>query len=543
MEYSKYQLAIKDAFDHTNDNLLVNALAGSGKSFILQTLLNSIQKGRGCYLAFNKHIQMEMQGKIKNPRVKIYTLHSVGLQIIKHNLGQKSSDLDTRMIYGQIRDAIKTVFGKKLKPEVYEYLSEQFLDFYSKFRLNFFKPSETDKLERLVRDYALFSDPDFEKSFEHDLIYKCLAEIDKAHISAFEKDGKYDFTDMLYLPLLYLETKEWKLPGWLYFDVIATDETQDFSRAQALLTTYLKKKDGRIIIVGDVHQAIYLFAGATSNSIDYMKRLFAPCVEFDLPINYRCPSSHLSLINRLFNIGILPRPKANEGEIRKISKEDAIKLAMPNDMVIGRKNKWLIPFILECVKLGKHVYLKDKEFVDRIVRAIEKQNFASLQALRDFVEEGVAEYKGRTNLILNGLVTPKGTFVAKVEENYTLGREPTKQQISRAIRPVVEKLELYETIQILLNYYQGDTVTDFIAFIRTTINTENPTNCIYVSSIHGCKGLESDNVFVLNENEPQYQLARESKEQLKQEGNLSYIAGTRAMKKLYLVSPDGEEYA
>ena len=69
----------------------------------------------------------------------------------------------------------------------------------------------------------------------------------------------------------------------------------------------------------------------------------------------------------------------------------------------------------------------------------------------------------------------------------------------------------------------------------------NSDDCITISSIHSVKGLESDNVFVLNEGKPTMAGVTNS-DQYTQEKNLSYIALTRAKKKLYLVKAEGPEY-
>ena len=62
-----------------------------------------------------------------------------------------------------------------------------------------------------------------------------------------------------------------------------------------------------------------------------------------------------------------------------------------------------------------------------------------------------------------------------------------------------------------------------------------------VSSIHCVKGLEADNVFVLNEGKTVID-GNMSNEQKQQEFNLSYVSLTRAKENLYLVKAEGEEY-
>ena len=121
---------------------------------------------------------------------------------------------------------------------------------------------------------------------------------------------------------------------------IISHNCQDLSTIQLFLLKYFKKKEGRYVFCGDVHQAIYGFAGSNSYSYQLIKKWFAPIEELELPINYRCPYSHLDYVNEKFNIGIMQRPKAPEGQIIKITKQEAINKLQAGDYLIGRKNKW-----------------------------------------------------------------------------------------------------------------------------------------------------------------------------------------------------------
>ena len=65
MEWSKYQLAIFDAYENTNKNIVVEATAGSGKSKTLTELCNRTKEGTSClFMAFNKSIAEELKTKL-----------------------------------------------------------------------------------------------------------------------------------------------------------------------------------------------------------------------------------------------------------------------------------------------------------------------------------------------------------------------------------------------------------------------------------------------------------------------------------------------
>ena len=81
---SKYQQAILDGFKTTNGNMLINALAGSGKTFLLVELSKLIST-YSVFVAFNKSIQEELKSRITNPKFKVYTLNGLGYLIMNHN--------------------------------------------------------------------------------------------------------------------------------------------------------------------------------------------------------------------------------------------------------------------------------------------------------------------------------------------------------------------------------------------------------------------------------------------------------------------------
>ena len=88
---SEYQEKIQDFFlNHPHDNMLVNALAGSGKSSTACLLLEQVTQP-SVYLAFNNSVVEEFKKRIKNPKVKIYTTHSIGYGIMLSNMEEKGT--------------------------------------------------------------------------------------------------------------------------------------------------------------------------------------------------------------------------------------------------------------------------------------------------------------------------------------------------------------------------------------------------------------------------------------------------------------------
>ena len=93
MDYklSKYQENILDKVHNTNNNLLVDAKAGSGKTSTLLLIANELkQQNKNClFLAFNKSIVDELSQKIDPQNCLVKTLHSLGLSFIRSYLYKK----------------------------------------------------------------------------------------------------------------------------------------------------------------------------------------------------------------------------------------------------------------------------------------------------------------------------------------------------------------------------------------------------------------------------------------------------------------------
>ena len=93
---SKYQKNIFDFIEHGVGNLVVEAVAGSGKtSTIVQALkLIPIDK-KILFCAFNKDIVKELTKKIgKQENVDVRTVHSLGLLMLQRNFKDKELSIN-----------------------------------------------------------------------------------------------------------------------------------------------------------------------------------------------------------------------------------------------------------------------------------------------------------------------------------------------------------------------------------------------------------------------------------------------------------------
>lgn len=315
---------------------------------------------------------------------------------------------------------------------------------------------------------------------------------------------------------------------------IISHNCQDLNAVQQQLIYYIRRKDAKIISVGDKFQSIYGFNGSDKYAIDNFKRIYK-MKELELPICYRCPKSHLRYVNKEFpNIGIQSAPFAKEGAIKIIDEEEIMDYVQIGDFILSRKNKNLCYIVLSLLEKGIPIYFKDAQFVEKIIKKVEKieKKVNNIYELEEYI---VREQQSSKDKLKNAVEL----FLDKGEEKAHQDME--KYNYSNEI------VDLFDCILILLKNYLNKnkdkicTIQKFINYIREMLNTTERKNAVVCSSIHQSKGSETNNVFVLDEAKPAiYNFM--TPDQIQQEKNLSYVALTRAKENLYLVvMPDEDE--
>lgn len=540
---STYQQDILDFFlNNPQSNMLVNALAGSGKS-TTACMLSEHSKTSDLYIAFNASVVEEFKKKIKNPKTKVMTMHSLAYSIMLYNVEQESKDsgekpkgfgsqrskrtvnLDNFKPYKILDEEITKRYGRYIEFAKRGFLKDNYVNLYNLCRLTLTDMSSNKDVSRLIDDHVLFlyygdegySAPDISE------ITSTLKILDTKSRQQFETQGVIDFTDMLWITFNKLKYDNWEVPYWALYTNIYCDEVQDFSNIQLNFLKFIKRAKGRYVFIGDFHQAIYNFAGANAQAFNQIPKMFAPVETFDLPVCYRCAKSHLSRVNREYGIPILPRDDAPMGFVKTIDKNKISEYAKAGDMVISRKNKWIAEVVLDLARNGTPIFIEDKEMVGAIKRQILSSKCTSVGTLEKFLQKVISNYNKKLFEIVSKNVREGGH-----EEERLEAVAETNSKIDNTSF-LLEILEGY-----LENHTSSDSVSKFSDFVDKLLNTTPSPDCVRLCSIHKAKGLEATNVFVLNEAKINFDF-RNSKEQNVQEKNLSYIATTRAKEGLYLV--------
>ena len=488
MELSNRQQTIKDTWENDICNILVNAVAGSGKTTMLMEILKICQH-RTLFLAFNKSIQQEIAGKIETQELrqgKAMTLHSLGL------LAVKSAYRKFHINNGKNFDLIKQLqnspghkmFFKRMSWEDKLRWSYTLMDMNDVSRLFL-----TDDIPTIKKHFA-----SMDKSMVVDdrlpQLWESFIELRNA---TYEGDNiVIDFNDMIYLPVI----RELRIPIAPYYLMI--DEAQDLNLCQhKMIDNLINQGDvRRWMAVGDSNQSIYGFSGAYSSSFELFLHK-GNVVQLPLDICYRCPKEIINCANEVYDVMVASREE--DGIIDYCTDPALIK---DNSMVICRNSSPLISLYFHLLGLGKPCYIKGEDILSSILRFLKP-------------------YMNHT------------VHTAKIEMLYKQDELSREDSDEKRLEFYIfkENFANFRTLSLYL-CRENDSINTLVTKAKTLF--ENKENATVLCTIHKSKGLEADVVYIVNENLIPSKFAK-SPEQLRQEFNLKYVARTRAKQELHFL--------
>jgi superfamily I DNA/RNA helicase len=482
---SKYQQAIFDAFANTNANIVINAVAGSGKTTTIVKLTELIRPGQfAIFLAFNKSIATELRAKIPM-RIEVKTLHANGYNELRFKYG-KHPDVrrETFLDEGKI--------GKIVMAHVNE---------WDEWEDEADRASYASRVEKIV-DIMRFSLATRTDDIE-DLCYKhgidlMNGEIDAARQVLAEANADnlhFDFTDMIYRPAI----GDWRLKQ---FHVVIVDECQDLNKAQQAMIKKMLKPGGRIVAVGDPRQSIYGFAGADVESFDRLKNMLPNTVEMPLSCCYRCDEE---IIRHAKDVvpWIESREGAGAGEVRTGSVQELTE----GDMVLCRNTRPLVALCMRLIGQGRKATIKGADIGKGLAAMVKATKRKTMDAA------------------FNKMYKELGKLEAKAKMQFPT-RNPDEVSYYASYNDKIEAL-------MSISKARGCKTPETLCQEIDKIFVDDVTG-IVLSTMHKAKGLEGDRVFVIERFRLPAPFAKQEWE-MEQESNLDYVARTRAKRMLVYV--------
>ena len=477
----------QQAVINTNHNLVINAVAGSGKTTTLVEYAKSRPAAsRILYLAFNKTVKTEAQQKFVTAglqNVKVETAHSLAFDhIIKHS--------QYKVIQGYKSYEWVDMLGINTGEKHTDYIIANHVN---KF-ISYFCNSKAGKVQELQYQ-AVITDPKA-KTFVHNfysLIEKftreALAKMQRAEIAV-----THDF---------YLKKFQLSNPT-LPYDYILFDEGQDASAA--MLEVFLQQPAIKII-VGDMHQQIYGWRYA----INSLQQVDFPV--YHLSNSFRFDDEVALVANKILAWKkLLLQPPAVK----------IIGAGTPTDAIVtkatlGRTNFGLL---LNAIAQWQGGLIKNIYFEGNINSYTFADEGASLFDVLNL-------YNSKPALVKDKLIASMKTM--KELEQYI---EKTEDGSLAMIVEVVKEF--------------GNRLPGLISELKSNHTASKEDADMIFSTVHRCKGMEYDEVTLLKDFITEEKLKKgiaqmggekispADTQRLGEEINILYVAATRAKNRLVI---------
>ena len=480
MKDSKFQLDIFQEFQETKNNIVVGAVAGSGKTTTIRRNMQLVPDFKDqAFIVFSREMKNETEKKIKQPNISVNTIHGLGMRsLIRHF--NKRLDVSDSKIWMLAQKVNKNKWG--LKSDEFSKTVVRIRQMVDLWRMTLCK----DALDiiRVADSLGIDYKPE-----EIGYVMDLAAEYEAYNINP----EVVDFTDMVHLPATIQDIKIADKSRIIY-----VDECQDLNACQHLFVDkFVHQNRARWMAVGDRNQSIFGFTGAHTRSFD----LFIDkdqVIEKPLSICYRCDHAIIEDANTVYDV-MIPFEGNGPGIVEYDGDRDDIK---EGDMVICRNTKPLIQMFFWLVKKRKKAFIKGKDISRGLIQMVKPHSGKTTSQLRVIFDKKMTE---------------------KLDE---LRERDIKNPMNH---PTFCKLE--EKVEVIMYLSdQFDRADDLIKFLEDVFSDEEKDG-VMLSTIHRSKGLEADVVFFLNQDLIPSKYAR-TPDQRRQEDNLRYVAITRAKSKL-----------
>ncbi len=591
MKFTSQQV---DAIKHFEGPALILAVPGSGKTTVLlNRILNliknhNIDSSEIISITFSKSqgIDMEKRFLAQNPefrgKITFKTIHAFCYEIVRNYM--KLKNIKKTLIEGNNEFnrilILKRVYYqknyKKLSDEeindffsIYDYTKNKMYDFEGYLRKNHFISNRS----LMLKLYNLYDEIKIQNNF-------------------------MDFNDLLILANEYISTDKKLLKAlknrYKFFQI---DEGQDTSTLQFEIIRKIVFPENNVFIVADDDQSIYSFRGASPENLLNFKNIYPNSKIFFMDKNFRSTKNIIKISNKIIQGNkiryekyskhtteensqiMLFKVKNSTIQARELVKR--ISEINPNETIgVLYRNNISSLYIADILKNNDiDFFVKENKFdfySNRILNDVKnillfsedttdlevfKRIYFKLNAYikKDFITK--LEYKPYNQCVLESLLD-----LDELNDFYLNKFTSLRNDFKRLKRMKMEdKIDCilyelgygdyldnfnefsnlnYNLIFDLIKYLSKDlkTFDEFIEKLdnlkELLKNASSSKSNISISTIHSSKGLEYDNVFIIDliDGEfPQKSILNSFDEKLlEEERRLFYVAMTRARKRLFL---------
>jgi DNA helicase-2/ATP-dependent DNA helicase PcrA len=424
------------------------------------------------------------------------TLHSLAFR----KLGIKKEDVMQRRHYVDL--------GKKLGFPVN----------YAKFEDDhggiFTSDSEYLRIINLAKLRNITAEQQFDLAEHNSDLERDKLRIIANEIERYKKEyNLIDFNDMI---LKFIKSD--KSPN---FDVVFIDEAQDLSLMQWDMAKTIWSKTEDSFIAGDDDQAIFRWAGADVDSFIAQKGLMMP-----LQQSHRIPAKvhniAMGIINKIRNrIDKTWKPKVHEGSLSRYDEFEQIDMSNGEWLVLAR-TKYMLN------DLEESLYRDGRYYVNKFKRTKEKELHYAAQDWENLRKGQPLAYK-------------------EVERIYSYMKDNTdKNKLKGMLKDGsynIDTLKKDYGLKVDTPWFEAfddapSRDVNYLRKMRKNGEKLNEAPRITLSTIHGAKGGESQNVVLLTDLSENTMKAYERNAD--DENRLFYVGATRTKEHLHIISPKQE---
>jgi DNA helicase II / ATP-dependent DNA helicase PcrA len=457
-------------------SLVLRSVAGSGKT---TTLLGAVAKMRGptAILAYNKKIAEEIKAKLIDLGIdwktaSAGTVHSFGFNMLRKLLGNVT--VDEKKVWNIVQEMEEDSPFAAVVCQIVSLAKQRVVN------------TRKDLFD-IIDHFDLLEDEQVEHA---EKIVTFALQV----LAASNKDTRViDFDDMVYMPLI-MPVRPFR------FSTVIVDEAQDTNPARRQLVALLLAPGGRVIAVGDQHQAIYGFTGADNDSLDLIGQQFK-ARNLNLTVTYRCPKAVVNF-SRQWVSHIEAHQSAPEGSVSFLGRIDDTFMPVQSGAILCRNTKPLVALAFNFIRRRIPCKIEGRDIGKGLVKLAMKWKSAKT----------IAAYETKLDRWFD--------------------RETIRLAAKEAKMAFVA--DQYETMKAIMGYCLEEKKThmaDVIAWIEELFG-DNVTGVVVLSTIHKSKGREWNTVYWLNRAQTCPSRYATMPWMREQERNLCYVAATRAMGEL-----------
>lgn len=364
------QLDILAAASASKSNIMIQALAGTGKTSTLEALVSHLPKQPVLYLCFNKKNANEASDRMPST-CTVRTFNSIGHRVWASVVG-KNLRLEPKKTQNILREIINEA-PKSTQSALWDC---------------FYEVGQAVALGKSLCYLPADCYPGIKSLVTQGIFHSLLEEepddlasdlIDTVFIRSIKQsyEGLIDYNDQVYMPALFRGT-------YPQFPIVLVDEYQDLSPCNHALLSRLVK--GRIIGVGDPNQNIYGFRGAAAEGMTSAIANFSMDV-YPLSTSFRCPST---IVNHVKWHVPSFRASKEGGNVRLPHRLDSSDIG-DGSTIISRNNAPLLRVAFSLLGSGRSISIAGSDIGPKLIAIMKK--LGSVDLTKSQTLDAIAEWE------------------------------------------------------------------------------------------------------------------------------------------------------